>query len=167
MKAVTMNARLIKLGDRSRPPWKTSSEFHRRTISASTTFCLRTVCSCNRFPGADVYGSTSILLEITFIAGRSKDERLRLLEAINERVVSAVGISPDDLSDHVLRNRGRDMAFGRGEAERAHIGVLSMITPAARGSITSKRFAGRDRADRRRLDEDVGPTRPTQNKADG
>ncbi|MGO9401235.1 MAG: tautomerase family protein [Xanthobacteraceae bacterium] len=44
------------------------------------------------------YTDDLILLEITFIAGRTRDARLTLLRAINERVVSAMGISPDDLA---------------------------------------------------------------------
>ena len=68
------------------------------------------------------YTDDLIMLEITFIAGRSGDARLTLLRAINERVVSAVGISPDDLVIMVYETAGENISFGRGEAQRAHIG---------------------------------------------
>jgi len=71
------------------------------------------------------YTDDLILLEITFIAGRSKDERLTLLRAINERVVSAVSVSPDDLAIMGYETAGENISFGRGEAQRAHIGAPS------------------------------------------
>ncbi len=71
------------------------------------------------------YTDDLILLEITFIAGRSRNDRLTLLRAINERVVSAVGISPDDLAIMVYETAGENISFGRGEAQRAHIGAPS------------------------------------------
>ncbi len=37
-----------------------------------------------------------ILLEVTFTSGRPKEKRLQLLKALNNGVVSAAGISPDD-----------------------------------------------------------------------
>ena len=66
-----------------------------------------------------VYTDDLILVEITFIAGRNKDARLTLLRAINERVVSAMGISPDDLAIMVYETAGENISFGRGEAQRA------------------------------------------------
>ncbi len=44
------------------------------------------------------YSDDMILLELTFIAGRPKETRLALLRSLNEKVVAAAGISPDDLS---------------------------------------------------------------------
>jgi len=35
-------------------------------------------------------------LEITFISGRPREKRLGLLKALNDEVVAAAGISPDD-----------------------------------------------------------------------
>src|ERR1700733_2686744 len=67
------------------------------------------------------YTDDLILLELTFIAGRSRDLRLTLLRAIDERVVSALGISPDDLAIMVYETAGENISFGRGEAQRAHI----------------------------------------------
>jgi hypothetical protein len=64
-----------------------------------------------------------ILVEITFIGGRGNDARLKLLKVINERVVSAMGISPDDLAIMVYETAGENVSFGRGEAQRAHIGA--------------------------------------------
>ena len=71
------------------------------------------------------YTRDLILLEITFISGRNRDARLRLLKAINERVVAAVGISPDDLAIMVYETAGENVSFGRGEAQRAHIGAAA------------------------------------------
>src|SRR6476660_4832529 len=48
------------------------------------------------FLGLD-YSDDLIVLEITFISGRPKEKRLGLLEALNDAVVSAAEISPDDL----------------------------------------------------------------------
>src|ERR1700736_5648414 len=44
------------------------------------------------------YSDAFILLEVTFIAGRPKETRAALLKEINERVVAAADISPDDLN---------------------------------------------------------------------
>jgi Tautomerase enzyme len=71
------------------------------------------------------YTDDLILVEITFIAGRTRDARLMLLRAINEHVVSAMGISPDDLAIMVYETAGENISFGRGEAQRAHIGASS------------------------------------------
>jgi hypothetical protein len=68
------------------------------------------------------YTDDLILLEITFIAGRSKDMRLKLLKTLNEHVVTAAGISPDDLAIMLYETPGENVSFGRGEAQRAHIG---------------------------------------------
>src|ERR1700751_1325933 len=43
------------------------------------------------------YSDDLIVLELTFIAGRQREARLALLKALNEGVVDAAGISPDDL----------------------------------------------------------------------
>jgi hypothetical protein len=69
------------------------------------------------------YSDDLILVEITFIAGRNNNARLRLLKVINERVVSAMRISPDDLAIMVYETAGENVSFGRGEAQRAHIGA--------------------------------------------
>ena len=69
------------------------------------------------------YSDDLILVEITFIAGRDNNARLKLLKVINERVVSAMGISPDDLAIMVYETAGENVSFGRGEAQRAHIGA--------------------------------------------
>jgi hypothetical protein len=69
------------------------------------------------------YTDDLILVEITFIAGRDNNARLKLLKVINERVVSAMGISPDDRAIMVYETAGENVSFGRGEAQRAHIGV--------------------------------------------
>jgi hypothetical protein len=60
-------------------------------------------------------------LEITFISGRPKVRRLRLLKALNDGVVSAAGISPDDLVITLYETPGENISFGRGLAQRARI----------------------------------------------
>jgi 4-oxalocrotonate tautomerase len=67
------------------------------------------------------YTHDLILLEITFITGRNRDARLKLLAAINKRVVAELGISPDDLAIMVYETAGENVSFGRGEAQRAHV----------------------------------------------
>ena len=67
------------------------------------------------------YTDDFILLEVTFIAGRPKETRLALLREINERVVKATGISPDDLQILLYELPGENISFGRGLAQRAHV----------------------------------------------
>jgi Tautomerase enzyme len=67
------------------------------------------------------YSDDLILLEITFISGRPKEKRLGLLKALNDGVVSAAGISPDDLLIMLYETPGENISFGRGLAQRAHI----------------------------------------------
>lgn len=71
------------------------------------------------------YTDNLILLEITFIAGRGREARLALLRALNERVVAALGISPDDLAIMVYETAGENISFGRGQAQRAHIAAAA------------------------------------------
>src|SRR6266446_3732449 len=67
------------------------------------------------------YSDDLIILEITFISGRPKEKRLALLKALNEGVVAAAGISPDDLLITLYETPGENISFGRGLAQRAHI----------------------------------------------
>jgi hypothetical protein len=67
------------------------------------------------------YSDGLILLEITFISGRPREKRLGLLKALNDEVVAAAGISPDDLMITVYEVPGENISFGRGLAQRAHI----------------------------------------------
>jgi hypothetical protein len=67
------------------------------------------------------YSDDLILLEVTFISGRSKGKRLALLRALNDGVVAAAGISPDDLMVTLYEVPGENISFGRGLAQRAHI----------------------------------------------
>ncbi|WP_046868185.1 tautomerase family protein [Microvirga massiliensis] len=67
------------------------------------------------------YSEDFILLELTFIVGRPKETRLMLLKELNERVVVATGISPDDLNVLIYELPGENISFGRGVAQRAHI----------------------------------------------
>ena len=67
------------------------------------------------------YSDDLILLEVTFISGRPKEKRLALLKALNDGVVSAAGISPDDLLITLYETPGENISFGRGVAQRAHV----------------------------------------------
>src|SRR2546430_12808392 len=67
------------------------------------------------------YSDDLILLEVTFISGRPKKKRLGLLKALNDGVVSAAGISPDDLLITLYETPGENISFGRGLAQRAHV----------------------------------------------
>lgn len=67
------------------------------------------------------YSDNLILLEVTFISGRPKEKRLGLLKALNDGVVAAAGISPDDLLIQLYEVPGENISFGRGLAQRAHI----------------------------------------------
>jgi hypothetical protein len=72
------------------------------------------------FLGLD-YSDGLILLEITFISDRPKEKRLGLLKALNDAVVTAAKISPDDLLITLYETPGESISFGRGLAQRAHI----------------------------------------------
>jgi len=67
------------------------------------------------------YSDDLIVLEITFIAGRPKEKRLGLLKALNDAVVLAAEISPDDLLITLYETPGENISFGRGLAQRAHV----------------------------------------------
>ena len=59
------------------------------------------------------------MLELTFIAGRPKEMRLALLKELNERIVAAADISPDDLNILIYELPGENISFGQGLAQRA------------------------------------------------
>jgi len=67
------------------------------------------------------YSDDLIVLDLTFIAGRPKEKRQRLLKALNDGIVAAAGISPDDLMITFYEVPGENISFGRGLAQRAHI----------------------------------------------
>jgi phenylpyruvate tautomerase PptA (4-oxalocrotonate tautomerase family) len=71
------------------------------------------------------YSDDLIVLEITFISGRPKEKRLGLLKALNDTVVVAVGISPDDLMIAFYEVPGDNISFGRGLAQRADISAAA------------------------------------------
>jgi hypothetical protein len=72
------------------------------------------------------YSDDLILLEVTFISGRPKEKRLGLLKALNDGVVSAAGISPDDLLITLYETPGENISFGRGLAQRAHVSTETL-----------------------------------------
>lgn len=67
------------------------------------------------------YSDDFILLEVAFVAGRPKETRLALLKELNARIVTAIGISPDDVMIQLIEGPGENFSFGRGLAQRAHI----------------------------------------------
>jgi 4-oxalocrotonate tautomerase len=71
------------------------------------------------------YSDDMILLELTFITGRPRETRLALLKSLNEKVVVAARISPDDLVVMVYEIAGENASFGSGLAQRAHIASQS------------------------------------------
>ena len=65
------------------------------------------------------YSDDLIWLELTLITGRvAKEKRLGLLKALNDGVVDAVQISPDDLLITFFETAGENISFGRGIAQR-------------------------------------------------
>ena len=71
------------------------------------------------------YSDDLIVLEITFISGRPSEKRLGLLTALNDAVVAAAGISPDDLMIAFYEVPGDNISFGRGLAQRADISAAA------------------------------------------
>src|SRR5882724_10484925 len=67
------------------------------------------------------YSDDFILLEVAFIFGRPKGTRLALLKELNARIVTAIGISPDDVMIQLIEGPGENFSFGQGLAQRAHI----------------------------------------------
>ena len=67
------------------------------------------------------YSADLILLDVTFISGRPKERKLQLLKLLNDNIVAAAGISPDDLMITLYETPGENISFGRGLAQRAHI----------------------------------------------
>ena len=66
------------------------------------------------------YTDDLIILDLTFIEGRSKETRLALLKDVNSRVVAAAGVSPDDMLITLYEAPGENFSFGRGDAQRAN-----------------------------------------------
>jgi 4-oxalocrotonate tautomerase len=73
------------------------------------------------------YSDDLIVMEITFIAGRPKEKRLRLLQAVNDAVVAAAGIAPDDLLITLYETPGENISFGRGLAQRANVPLETAV----------------------------------------
>jgi len=67
------------------------------------------------------YSADLIVLELTFISGRPRETRLGLLKALNDGVVSAAGVSPDDLFIVIYEIPGESVSFGHGLAQRARM----------------------------------------------
>ena len=67
------------------------------------------------------YSDDLVILEITFISGCPNEKRLALLKTLNDDVVAAAGISPDDLLITLYETVGENISFGSGLAQRAHV----------------------------------------------
>src|SRR3984957_17110936 len=65
------------------------------------------------------YTDDLIILDLTFIEGRSKETRLALLKDLNTRVAAA-HVSPDNLMITLYEAPGENFSFGHGEAQRAN-----------------------------------------------
>jgi phenylpyruvate tautomerase PptA (4-oxalocrotonate tautomerase family) len=84
------------------------------------------VLSRDRFLHTDsylglTYSDDFIYLEITFLLGRSKETKLRLLSVLNERIVEKLGINPDDLMTLIHEIPPENCSFGRGVAQRINV----------------------------------------------
>jgi phenylpyruvate tautomerase PptA (4-oxalocrotonate tautomerase family) len=66
------------------------------------------------------YTDDLIILDVTFIQGRSKETRLALLKEINARVTAAANVSPDDILITLYEVPGENISFGQGDAQRAN-----------------------------------------------
>ena len=66
------------------------------------------------------YTDDLIILDVTFIQGRSKETRLALLKDINTQVATAANVSPDDMLITLYEVPGENISFGQGEAQRAN-----------------------------------------------
>jgi hypothetical protein len=66
------------------------------------------------------YSDDLIILDLTFIEGRSKETRLALLKDLNTRVAAAADISPDDLMITLYEAPGENFSFGQGDAQRVN-----------------------------------------------
>lgn len=69
----------------------------------------------------ETYTNKFILLDLTFLIGRTKETKLALLSEINARIVGAVGIAPDDIFIALYELPGENISFGHGLAQRANI----------------------------------------------
>ena len=72
------------------------------------------------------YTDDLIILDLTFIEGRSKETRLALLKDVNTRV------SPDDLMITLYEAPSENFSFGQGEAQRANAVAREQKSHAAR-----------------------------------
>jgi len=67
------------------------------------------------------YTDEFMVLEVAFLSGRPRETRLALLKELNQRIVAAAGISPDDVMIRLDEGPGENVSFGQGLAQRAFI----------------------------------------------
>jgi phenylpyruvate tautomerase PptA (4-oxalocrotonate tautomerase family) len=104
------------------------------------------------------YTDDLIILDLTFIEGRSKETRLALLKDVNTRVAGAASVSPDDLMITLYEAPGENFSFGQGEAQRANKNRMPLGPRRARhqeGNMSERTVRQIGRASRRR-----GPPTP-------
>jgi hypothetical protein len=77
------------------------------------------------------YSDDLIVLEITFISAVRRRSGWAL-KALNDGVVAAAEISPDDLLITLYETPGENISFGRGLAQRAHISEKEKAGPSRR-----------------------------------
>lgn len=69
------------------------------------------------------YTHEFILLEVTFIVGRSAETRLELQRELNRQLVELASIRPEDLMVMMYEVAGENISFGHGEAQRARVAI--------------------------------------------
>lgn len=77
------------------------------------------------------YTDDLIILDLTFIEGRSKDTRLALLKDVNTRIAATAGVAPDDLMITLYELPGENISFGQGEAQRANAVPREQVSRAS------------------------------------
>lgn len=65
------------------------------------------------------YSSDLLMIELTFIAGRSDEVKKALIASITSRIVEAVGQRPDDVFIMIYEVAGSGVSFGNGLTQQA------------------------------------------------
>jgi len=89
------------------------------------------------------YSDEFILLEVTFLAGRSRETRWALLKELNQRVAAQAGISKDDLVIMLYEIPRENASFGRGLAQRASISAAAWCPGRAPRSCAALGFGAK------------------------
>ena len=65
------------------------------------------------------YTDELLMIEISFVAGRSDEVKKKLLADLNRRLVDAAGVRPDDVFVVLYEFGPANVSFGQGLAQRA------------------------------------------------